>query len=119
MPTPKGKRKTGAPAHDAAAALSILSSAGKPQREEALKRASAPAPAGRKVGRPRREAPTVQRTVSFTEEALNALKALSLHSGRQGFDAPDFSKTVRVAIRLASTHSAKEIQKAFDAEMEG
>ena len=119
MPTPKGKRKTGAPAHDTAAALSILSSAGKPQREEALNRASAPAPAGRKVGRPRREVPTVQRTVSFTGEALSALKELSLHSGRQGFDAPDFSKTVRVAIRLAATHPKAEIQKAFDAEMEG
>jgi hypothetical protein len=119
MPNPKGKRKTGAPANDAAAALSILSAAGQPQREEALKRASAPAPAGRKVGRPRREAPTVQRTVSFTEEALQALKRLSLRSGREGFDAPDFSTTVRVAIRLASTHSAKEVQKAFDAEMDG
>jgi hypothetical protein len=119
MPNPKRKAKTDAQAHDTAAALSILSSAGQPQRDEALKLASAPAPAGRKAGRPRREAPTVQRTVSFTEEALNALKRLSLHSGRQGFDAPDFSKTVRVAIRLASTHSAKEIQKAFDAEMEG
>jgi hypothetical protein len=96
-----------------------LSSAGKPQREAALKRASAPAPAGRKVGRPRREVPSVQRTVSFTEGALQALKRLSLQSGRQGFDAPDFSKTVRVAIRLASTHSAKEVQKAFDAEMDG
>jgi hypothetical protein len=119
MPNPKGKRKTGAPANDAAAALSILSAAGQPQREEALKRAATPAPAGRKVGRPRREAPTVQRTVSFTEEALHALKELSLHSGRQGFDAPDFSKTVRAAIRLASTHSTAEIRKAFDAEMEG
>ena len=119
MPNPKSKAKTGAQAKDTAAALSILSSAGQPQREEALKRASAPAPAGRKVGRPRREAPTVQRTVSFTEEALQALKRLSLQSGRQGFEAPDFSKTVRVAIRLASTHSATEVQKAFDAEMDG
>ena len=118
MPNPKTKGKTNAPANDTAAALSILSSAGQPQREEALQRASGPAPAGRKVGRPRREAPTVQRTVSFTGEALHALKRLSLHSGRQGYEAPDFSKTVRVAIRLASTHSAAEIQKAFDAEME-
>jgi len=119
MPKPKRKGKTDLQANDAAAALSILSSAGKPQREEALKLASAPAPAARKVGRPRRDAPTVQRTVSFTEEALHALKALSLHSGRQGFDAPDFSKTVRVAIRLAARHGKAEIQKAFDAEMEG
>ena len=118
-PNPKAKGKTNAQANDTAAALSILSAAGKPQREEALQRVAALAPAGRKVGRSRREVPTVQRTVSFTEEALHALKQLSLHSGRQGFDAPDFSKTVRVAIRLASTHSAKEIQKAFDAEMEG
>ena len=118
MPNLKTKAKTGAQANDTAAALSILSSAGQPQREEALKRASAPAPAGRKVGRPRREAPTVQRTVSFTEEALRALKQLSLHSGRQGYEAPDFSKTVRVAIRLAATHPKAEIQKAFDAEME-
>jgi hypothetical protein len=116
---PKPKAKTGAQANDTAAALSVLSAAGRPQREEALKRASSPAPVGRKVGRPRREAPTVQRTVSFTEGALHALKQLSLHSGREGFDAPDFSKTVRVAIRLASTHPAKEVQKAFDAEMEG
>ena len=119
MPNPKTKAKTDAPANDTAAALSILSSAGKPQREEALNRAQAPAPASRKVGRPRREVPTVQRTVSFTEEALQALKRLSLHSGRQGFEAPDFSKTVRVAIRLAATHAKAEIQKAFDAEMEG
>jgi hypothetical protein len=119
MPTPKGKGKTGAPANDAAAALSILSLAGKRQSDEALNRASAPAPAGRKVGRPRREVPTVQRTVSFTGEALTALKELSLHSGRQGFDAPDFCKTVRVAIRLAATHTKAEIQQAFDAEMEG
>jgi hypothetical protein len=28
-------------------------------------------------------------------------------------------KTVRVAIRLAATHTKAEIQKAFDAEMEG
>jgi hypothetical protein len=119
MPDPKRKGKTGAPAKDTAAALSILSAAGKPQREEALSRASAPAPAARKVGRPRREASTVQRTVSFTEEALQALKQLSLHSGRQGYEAPDFSKTVRVAIRLAATHSKAEIQKAFDAELEG
>jgi hypothetical protein len=118
-PNPKAKGKTNAQAHDTAAALSILSAAGKPQREEALSRASTPAPAARKAGRPRREAPTVQRTVSFTEGALQALKRLSLHSGRQGYEAPDFSKTVRVAIRLASTHSAKEIQKAFDAEMDG
>ena len=118
-PKPKAKGKTNAQAHDTAAALSILSAAGQPQREEALKRASASAPAGRKVGRPRREMPTVQRTVSFTEEALQALKRLSLHSGRQGFDAPDFSKTVRVAIRLASTHSAAEVRKAFDAELQG
>jgi hypothetical protein len=119
MPNPKRKGKTAAQANDTAAALSILSAAGKPQREEALSRASAPGPAARKVGRPRREAPTVQRTVGFTEEALQALKRLSLQSGRQGFDAPDFSKTVRVAIRLASTHSAKEVQQAFDAEMQG
>jgi hypothetical protein len=119
MPNPKSKGKTDAQAHDTAAARSILSSAGKPQREEALKLASAPAPAGRKVGRPRRDVPTVQRTVSFTDEALNALKQLSLHSGRQGYDAPDFSKTVRVAIRLASTHAEAEIRKAFDEEMEG
>lgn len=119
MPNPKRKAKTDAQANDTAAALSILSSAGKPQREEALTRASAPAPAGRKVGRPRRDVPTVQRTVSFADEALHALKRLSVHSGRQGFDAPDFSKTVRVAIRLASTHSVAEIQKAFNIEMEG
>ena len=119
MPNLKIKGKAGTQANDTAAALSILSSAGKPQREEALHRASASAPAGRKVGRPRREVPTVQRTVSFTDEALHALKQLSLHSGRQGFDAPDFSKAVRVATRLAATHSKAEIQKAFDAEMEG
>ena len=119
MPNSKSKGKTDAPANDTATALSILSSAGKPQCEEALNRASASAPAGRKVGRPRREVPTVQRTVSFTEEALHALKQLSLHSGRQGYEAPDFSKTVRVAIRLAATHTKAEIQKAFDAEMEG
>ena len=119
MLNPRAKGKTNAQANDTAAALSILSAAGKPQREEAISRASEAGPTGRKVGRPRREVPSVQRTVSFTEEALHALKRLSLHSGRQGFDAPDFSKTVRVAIRLASAHSAKEIQKAFDAEMEG
>jgi hypothetical protein len=119
MPSPKRKGKTDVQANDTAAALSVLSSAGKRQSDEALRRASAPAPAGRKVGRPRRDVPTVQRTVNFTEEALHALKELSLHSGRQGYDAPDFSKTVRVAIRLAATHGKAEVQKAFDAEMEG
>jgi hypothetical protein len=119
MPNPKTKGKTDAQANDTAAALSILSSAGKRQRDEALNMASAPAPAGRKVGRPRREAPTVQRTVSFTEESLKALKKLSARSEREGFDNPDFSKTVRVAIRLAELAPNDEVKKAFDEELEG
>ena len=40
-------------------------------------------------------------------------------TGVQTCALPIFSKTVRVAIRLAATHTEAEIQKAFDAEMEG
>jgi hypothetical protein len=114
-PKTKGKMANDTAPNDTAAALSVLSSAGKNQGDEALNLA----PAGRKVGRPRREVPTAQRTVSFTDDSLTALKKLSARSGREGFDNPDFSKTVRVAIRLSSFAPDEEIKKAFDEELEG
>ncbi|HEY0790256.1 MAG TPA: hypothetical protein VGD78_04250 [Chthoniobacterales bacterium] len=95
--------------------LAALSAAGRHQSEEVMELA----PKGRGPGRPRREVPTVQRTVSFTDDALSRLKKLSARSDREGYERPDFSKTVRVALRLAETASEAEVKKAFNAELDG
>jgi hypothetical protein len=95
--------------------LAELSDAGRHQSAEVLELA----PKERRPGRPRREIPTVQRTVSFTDDALSRLKKLSSRSDREGYERPDFSKTVRVALRLAETASEAEIKQAFDAELDG
>lgn len=109
------KMRTKRPKKETTDAVSALSAAGQPQRDEA----SGFVPQGRKVGRPRREVPTLQRTVSFTHDVLDMIEELADRSGRRGTKRPDFSKTVRVGLRLATAFAPpKEIKKAFDQELE-
>jgi len=53
-------------------------------------------------------------SLNFTEESLAKLQDRSLSRRRQGVNAPNFSETVRVAIRLGMTLADQEIKRAFD-----